>query len=504
MSRPTTPSTAYLDHLADETSTRRAALAGTTQPDVVQSGTAQSGTAQSGAATDATLDAASDRGAPSALVTAAERAADRLEPDLAEIVRRLHDDPEPAFEEHRSAATLVEILARHGVTAELGAYGVPTAFRAELSTTPSGRAERSTGDPAGDGADHDGPTIAICAEYDALPGIGHACGHNVIAASGVGAFLALREALSSAHTSSALTDGRPAGGVPSGRVVLLGTPAEEGHSGKEVLARNGALEGIDAAIMVHPYGHDVADQVWLGRRLLTWTFTGRPAHASAQPYMGRNALDAANLAYQGIGLLRQQLPPVDRVHATIAEGGTRPSIVPERAVMHLYARSKYPDTLRDLSGRLDDIARGAALMTGTDVEISWDDGAHPSLPVRTNDHLTDRWVAAQRRRGRDPLPAGVLSETLAASTDFGNFSFRVPGIHPLVRVSAPDVALHTAEFAAAAATPAAVSAAVDGAAGLAATALDYLCDAALRAAVHDEFARQGGAIDVERYFAAES
>ncbi|HEV6955069.1 MAG TPA: M20 family metallopeptidase [Promicromonospora sp.] len=442
MHRPVPPSTAYLDHLVAETAGRREALTGAPER-------------------------WSDGGAPAALVTAVEQAADRLEPDLVEIVRRLHADPEPAFEEHRSAATLVEVLARHGVTAKLGAHGVPTAFRAEAGTG--------------------GPTIAICAEYDALPGIGHACGHNVIAASGVGAFLAAREALASAD-------------APAGRVVLLGTPAEEGHTGKEVLARNGALEGIDAAIMVHPYGLDVADQVWLGRRLLTWTFTGRPAHASAQPYMGRNALDAATLAYQGIGLLRQQMPPVDRVHATIAEGGTRPSIITERAVVHLYARSKYPDTLRDLSRRLDDVARGAALMTGTDVEITWDDGAHPSLPVRTNRALTDRWVAAQRRRGRDPLPAGVLSETLAASTDFGNFSFRVPGIHPLVQVSEPDVALHTAEFAAAAATPAAVSAAVDSAAGLAATALDYLCDEDLRGAVHEEFAREGGPVDVVHYF----
>ena len=455
MSRSTPPSTAYLDHLVAETAGRREALAGP----------ASVGGPDAGGRSGAAL---SDGGAPAALHSAIERAAERLEPELAEIVRRLHEHPELAFEEHRSAATLIEVLARHGVEAELGAHGVPTAFRAEV------------GDPAG-------PTIVICAEYDALPGIGHACGHNVIAASGVGAFLALHEVMTSGDT-------------PAGRVVLLGTPAEEGHTGKEVLARNGALEGIDAAIMVHPYGLDVADQVWLGRRLLTWTFTGRPAHASAQPYMGRNALDAASLAYQGIGLLRQQMPPVDRVHATITEGGTRPSIITERAVVHLYARSKYADTLRDLSRRLDDIAHGAALMTGTDVEILWDDGAHPSLPVRTNRALTDRWVSAQRRRGRDPLPAGVLSETLAASTDFGNFSFRIPGIHPLVQVSDPDVALHTAEFAAAAATPAAVSAAVDSAAGLASTALDYLYDAGLRAAVHAEFAAEGGTVDVPAYF----
>ncbi|MEL7977566.1 M20 family metallopeptidase [Isoptericola sp. F-RaC21] len=437
------PSTAYLDHLFHESEERRRSAP---PVDVAPSLL------------------------PAAVADAVERAAEALEPDLREVVERLHADPEPAFEEHRSAALLVEVLARHGIDAEPGAHGVPTAFRAELH---------------GSG---DGPTIAICAEYDALPVIGHACGHNVIAAAGVGAFLALRDVLSGAD-------------APAGRVVLLGTPAEEGHSGKEVLARAGAFEDVDAAIMVHPYGQDVADQVWLGRRLLTWTFTGRPAHASAQPFMGRNALDAANLAYQGIGLLRQQLPPVDRVHATIVEGGTRPSIITERAVMRLYARSKYPDTLRDLSARLDDVARGAALMTGTEVEIVWDDGALPSLPVRTNAALTERWVAAQRRRGRDPLPAGVVSETLAASTDFGNVSFRVPGMHPLIQVAAPDVALHTAEFAAAAGGPAAVPAAVDGAVGLALTALEYLTDDALRTAVHDEFVAHGGPLDVPRYFA---
>jgi amidohydrolase len=387
--------------------------------------------------------------------------------DMTAWRRELHQRPETAFEEHDSARLLVGVLARHGVTAQAGAFGVETAFRAEIGG--------------------DGPTIAICAEYDALPDIGHACGHNVIAAAGVGAFLAPQPP-------------PPAPGPPAGRVVLLGTPAEEGHSGKEVLARAGAFDDVDAAIMVHPYPADAAEQVWLGRRLLTWTFTGRSAHASAQPFMGRNALDAASLAYQGIGLLRQQMPPSDRVHATIMEGGTRPSIITERAVMRLYARSKYPDTLRDLSRRLDDVARGAALMTGTQVRIDWDDGAHPSLPVRTNQALTSRWVAAQRHRGRDVLPGGVVSETLAASTDFGNVSYRVPGIHPLIQVADPDVALHPPPFAAASAGPRATDAAADGAAGLASTALDYLCDPGLRDAVAAEFAAQGGPVDVPRYF----
>lgn len=436
------PSTAYLDHLVDETNQRREVMA---EP----------------AYDDAPLVAP-------AVSEALEGAVGDLADVIKEVSEHIHADPEVAFEEHRSAAFLVELLGRHGVAAELGTGGVATAFRAE----------------AGSG---DGPTIAILAEYDALPGIGHACGHNVIAASAVGAFLAARRALE-------------ADGAPAGRVVLFGTPAEEGHSGKEVMARGGAFEGIDAAIMVHGYGQDVADVVWLGRRLLTWTFTGRPAHASAQPFMGRNALDAATLAYQGIGLMRQEMPPTDRVHAVVAEGGTRPSIITERAVMKLYARSKYPDTLKDLSRRLDDIARGAALMTGTQVEISWDEGAPPSLPVRTNQTLTGRWVAAQRRRGRDPLPAGVLSDTTAASTDFGNVSFRMPGMHPVVQVSSPEVALHTTEFAEAAGGPGGLAAAQDSAYGLASTALEYLADPDLRAAVHQEFEAAGGTLDVERYF----
>jgi amidohydrolase len=282
-------------------------------------------------------------------------------------------------------------------------------------------------------------------------------------------------------------------------VVFLGTPAEEGHTGKEYLAREGAFEGLDAAIMVHPYGEDVAEQVWLGRRVLTATYTGVSAHASAQPFMGRNALDAASLAYQGIGVLRQQIPPVDRVHAIITEGGTRPSVITQTARLDLYVRSKYPETLKDLSRRLEDVLRGAALMAGVDVDVEWDPHP-PSLPVRGSSPLTDRWAVAQQARGRSPLPAGVISETIAASTDFGNVSYRVPGIHPLIKISELSVALHTAEFADAAASPAAEQGALDGAYGLACTALDFLVDDDLARAVKEDFEQAGGAVDVAHYF----
>jgi amidohydrolase len=395
---------------------------------------------------------------------------------LVDLLLDLAAHPETAFEEHRSAAQIAALLEDHALDPEVGVFGLDTAIRAEI-----------TGDVDGDGGEAV-PTIAILAEYDALPGVGHGCGHNVIAAMGVGAFLALAR-LAATDPSA----------VP-GRVVLLGTPAEEGHTGKEYMAREGAFEGLDAAVMAHPYpGYDLADQAWLGRRTLTVVFHGHTAHASAQPFMGRNALDAASLMYQGIGLMRQQTPPSDRIHAVIREGGERASVIPDTARMDLYVRSLAPSTLRDLSRRVEDVARGAALMTGCGVEISWDEHP-PSLPVRTNEALTGRWVEAQRRRGRDPLPRGVVSETLAASTDFGNVSFRVPGMHPVIHVADADTALHTREFAQAATGDLARAAAADGAFGLAATVLDMLHDRELAAAVREEFEAAGGAIDVPHYF----
>ena len=245
-----------------------------------------------------------------------------LAPSLRDLAVALHGDPETAFEEKRAAQRLADLIAADGLDAQVGVFGRETGVAAEFTAGTGGR------------------TVAVLAEYDALPDLGHACGHNIIAATGVGAFLALHR----------LTQRHP--DAFCGRVRFLGTPGEEGHSGKEYMAREGAFDGVDAALMLHPYGYDAADQVWLGRRTLTITFTGRAAHASSEPFMGRNALDAATLFYTGIGLLRQQMIPVDRVHAVISEGGTRASIIPERAVVQAYVRSKYPQTLVDLSQRV--------------------------------------------------------------------------------------------------------------------------------------------------------
>ncbi|MGP5199631.1 amidohydrolase [Brachybacterium alimentarium] len=461
-------------------------------------------------------------GADAALHDRLEELVEADRPEMLDLMLDLAEHPEVAFEEHRSARAIVDVLAAHGIEAQLGVHGLDTAIRAEISgmsgvsgTRPAGPGAAGAGaagaEPAGPGADASGvgadaagagaagagaagagvgddvPTLAILSEYDALPVVGHGCGHNVIAVMGLGAFLALA-ALAKADPSA----------VP-GRVVFLGTPAEEGHTGKEYMARNGAFDGLDAAVMAHPYGYDLADQVWLGRRTLTVEFHGHTAHASAQPFMGRNALDAASLMYQGIGLMRQQTPPSDRIHAVIREGGDRASVVPDYAKLDLYVRSQRPETLKDLSSRVEDVARGAALMAGVGVSVNWDQHP-PSLPVRTNEALTGSWVQAQRRRGRDPLPFGVVSPILAASTDFGNVSYRIPGIHPVIRIAPPEVALHTREFATWAVSEDARAAASDGAYGLAATVLDALHDPQLATAMAAEFEEAGGAIDVPSFF----
>ncbi|WP_344792136.1 M20 family metallopeptidase [Gryllotalpicola daejeonensis] len=407
-------------------------------------------------------------GAPAELAAEVAAAVDSLEPEITALSHRIFETPEVAFHEQRSAGAVAAAVERlTGVQATVGAYGLETAVEASIGSSHGGA-----------------PTVAILGEYDALPGIGHGCGHNIIAASAVGAFAALAR----------LGDRLP------GRVVLLGTPAEEGSSGKELMARRGAFDGIDAALMAHGFGYDAIDHPFIGRRILRMEFEGVAAHASASPFLGRNALDAVTLAYQAVGLLRQHLPPTDRVHGIVKEGGERPSVIPRRAVLEFYLRSHRADTLKELSRRLADIAHGAALATGTGVTLVWDP-LPATLPTRFNRPLSERWAVHQATRGRKALTSAEVPSELAASTDFGNVSVRVPGIHPVIKVSPPGIALHTAEFAGWASSEAGDRAAVDAAFGLALTALDFLADGELRAAAREDFEGAGGALNVEEYFA---
>ncbi|QUH00720.1 M20 family metallopeptidase [Saccharopolyspora erythraea] len=405
--------------------------------------------------------------------------------DLVALSRDLHAHPEEGFAEHRSVRQVAELLRRHGFDAEVGVGGLETALRVDAGygDEASGAASGGDGAEARAGVPH----VAFLAEYDALPGIGHGCGHNIICCSAVGGFLAAASALAA-----------ESGGVP-GRVSLVGTPAEEGGGGKEHLARAGVFDDVDAVVMLHPFSHDIAAHPFLGRRQVEVIFHGIAAHASAQPFMGRNALDAVVATYQGVAALRQHMPSTDRVHGIITDGGQRPNIVPERAAALFYLRSSDPGTLRELAGRVEAIAHGAAEMTGCGLELRWDQ--QPAyMPIRHNDALAGRWARHQAKRGRTALPRGVVPEHLTGSTDLGNLSYRMPAIHAMIGLEGDSLSLHTAEFAAAAGSETGDRAVLDGAYGLASTALDYLADAELREAAHVEFERAGGAVDVAAYF----
>ena len=422
LTRPTIPSRAIQERMAAETEERR-----------TSAGPAEA--------------LADDAGAPADLRAALGKVVDELAPQIIDLSHDIHDHPETGYEEHHAVVTVAALLRRHGIEPEVGVYGMDTALRAEISGT--------TGtDTAAGGSDEAPGTIAILAEYDALPG----------------------------------------------RVVLQTTPAEENSTAKEVLAVRGMLDGVDAAIQTHSYAYDVTHQTWLGVRRMDVVFHGVPAHAASQPFMGRNALDAATLALTGIGLLRQQMLPMDRLHAIITDGGQVANIIPERARLSIMVRSKYLETLKEIAERVEEVIHGAALMTGTGVEILTSEDSN-EVPVRDNGPLLTSWVRSQRERGRDPLPAGVLPETIAAGTDFGNVSQRVPGIHPLIKVTdRPDVALHTPAMTEAAGASTGDAAALDGAYGLAAVSLDWLHDAELRRSVRADFEATGGVIDVAGFW----
>jgi amidohydrolase len=387
------------------------------------------------------------------------RAIEHSRDTLLELSHDIHAHPETGFAEHHAAAAVANLLAADGIDATLGAWGLDTALHARV----------------GDG----GATVAMIAEYDALPDIGHACGHNIICATAVGAFLALAR----------LGDGL------EGSVELIATPAEEGGGGKEIIARAGGFDGVDAALMIHPFGMDVADHPWLGVRQVEATYHGMAAHASMMPFMGRNALDAVVQAYSAIAQLRQHMLTSDRVHGIITEGGRAPNVVPERASAHFYIRSAETETLMSLADRVQAILEAAATATGTSLETKWD-ACPPYLPVRTNRSLAARYAVNLTDRDRQVLPAGLAPPELAASTDMGNISVRLPSIHPLLSVAPVDVIIHTAEFAQWAASERADDATIDGAIALARTGADYLGDAALRRSAAQDFDADGGVLDV--------
>ncbi|MCX5202979.1 M20 family metallopeptidase [Streptomyces sp. NBC_00237] len=356
---------------------------------------------------------------------------DEVATELVALSRRIHAHPETAFEEHRAAAWCAEALRTHGFAVTAPAYGLPTAFEARAGSGPV--------------------TVALACEYDALPGMGHACGHNLIAAAGVGAALALA----------------PYADELGLTVRVLGTPAEESGGGKALLLDAGAFDGVDAAMMIHPCPFDVADFHSYAMGSLDVTYTGKSAHAAMNPQDGRNAADALTVAQVALGLLRQHLPGDWKVHGITTEAGTALNAIPERAHAGYALRTPSAPELRELRARVEDCFRAGALATGCEVDL-----AQPSpdyLEFRSDPGLVTLWTANARALGRpEPEVRGPF-----ASTDMGNVSHVVPSIHPVLNIGATGCGPHQPEFTAAAATEEAERAMLEGALGLAWTAADF-------------------------------
>ncbi len=372
---------------------------------------------------------------------------DRLSPDLLAVSRFLHANPELAYEEHQAAELFTDVLAQHGFTVTRGVASLPTAF---------------TG-VAGSGA----PRIAFMAEYDALPGLGHACGHNLIGTASLGAALAVRFVLDRAP----------------GTVLLVGCPAEEKGGGKIALVEAGVFDGTDAAMLVHPSNRTEMVKLALGMRELTVEYFGKASHAAAAPDQGVNALDAVVLAYTGIGVMRQQVRPDARVHGIITHGGQAPNIIPDYAAARFYVRALDLAYMDDLFGRVARCCEAAAQATGCRVKLtSAGKDYHPYKPVYSLAEMFQRNLEALG----ETVDQGPVDRELG-STDVGNVSQAVPTIQPMIQICPPEIVYHMAAFAEAAISDDGHRAMFAAAKAMAMTAVDLLTDPDAMARVQAEF-----------------
>lgn len=376
---------------------------------------------------------------------------DRRAERLVDVSHHIHEHPELNFEEHFAHDLLCDVLDGEGIETHRHAFGLDTAFIGRAGTT---------------GAD-----IAVCLEYDALPGIGHACGHNIIAAAGLGAGLA----------AAALAD------VCEGRVSILGTPAEEGGGGKVFMIREGAFDGVDAALMVHPAGAELRSMSTLAIQQCIVTYTGAAAHAAAAPERGRNALDAAVLGYVNIAALRQHIAPTERIHGVFTDGGDKPNIVPARAETTWYVRSPTVAGLAALKERVTACLEAGAGAAGCEVEVGWVDPPYADMVDIAP--MLDCYVDNAARLGRTVLdPAST--DPVVGSTDMGDVSYTVPSIHPMIQAADEGVAIHTADFARFARSPSGDRAVIDGAKILAWTIADLWMRPEILDAARQEFDRK--------------
>ena len=361
-----------------------------------------------------------------------EDAINRRRGDLIELSHSIHAEPELAFAEFKSCAKTQALVAEHGFEISAAPGGLDTAFRAEFGSGPL--------------------VIGICAEYDALPGLGHACGHNIIAASAVGTALALAEVADDLGL----------------KVVLLGTPAEEAGGGKVLLLNAGTFDDIAVTVMIHPGPIDIARARSLALSQVEVTYLGREAHAAVAPYLGINAADAITVAQTAIGLLRQQFVPGQMAHGIVVDGGQATNVIPGPH-RHCGTRCARPTPHRCVTSRTGWPTasfparwRRAATTRSSETEPPYDELA------------PDRWLAEvfrgeMTRLGREPVAAEIEAAVPLGSTDMGNVTQVMPGIHPVVGVDAGGASVHQPGFAAAAASPSGDKAVFEGAIMLART-----------------------------------
>jgi amidohydrolase len=373
--------------------------------------------------------------------TAAHERIERAREQLLDLSHRIHAHPELAMEEERACAWLCEAMSEAGFAVERGVGGLPTAFAARRGPGPL--------------------RLVVCAEYDALPAIGHACGHNVIAAMAAGAGIGL---------------GAVADDVGL-EVTVLGTPAEESVGGKIILLDKGAFAGAHAAMMVHPHPLDVVELPVIAVDELEVRYLGREAHAAAFPELGVNAADAMVVAQTAIGLLRQHLRPTDRVHGIVTKGGDAPNVVPARTEGTWLVRAHDLGELEEVEAKVRRCFEAGALATGAELELTL---AHP--PYAEMHH--DPGLAAAYRRNAEALGRRFVDaeslQRVAGSTDMGNVSLALPSIHPSIAVDCLPAVNHQPEFTAHCVTPAADKAVLDGAVAMAWTAIDAATDDRLR------------------------
>jgi amidohydrolase len=382
------------------------------------------------------------------LASSIDRAVDSTANELSTLARRIHAQPELRFEEHQASAWLGDFVAAQGHPVERGLAGMPTAFRARA------------GKPGG-------PRVAILAEYDALPGIGHACGHNLIAAGAAGAFVA----------AAAVVE------RTGGEVVLLGTPAEEGGGGKILMIQAGVFDGVDAAMMFHPFDRDLLAHLALASLWLTFEFRGKPSHASLAPHMGHSALTACMDTFRLVDGQRVHFRDGVRVHGYVTDGGQAVNIIPERAACEVSVRALDGQELERVRAIVERCARAAALASDVELQMGVRKGYRDmvnnmALARRFGDHLA---ALGRTPRERDATIG-------AGSTDMGDVSHVVPSIHPWLAIVDEGAAMcHEHRFAEAAATDRAGRTALDAAKAMARTAIEFLADPELRSSVQAEW-----------------